>query len=750
MRRESRSSARAWSRPTGTARRPTIAASCARSHARGHRHHLLRARRVRAAAASRHRRSAVGAGRGLSGDRRGGAVARARRGARAPTLIVKASGVGVFDALARSRPCSRLRPRHARDLLGRRRAGDARPRGAPIRDDPFRALIPRYDLVLTYGGGEPVRRAYRGARRARSACRSTTRSIPTTHYPVPPDPRFAARSRLSRQSPAGPRGARRGVLPRAGGAAARASASCSAAAAGATSRCRPTSATSVTSTRAITTRSTATPRAVLNVSRDSMARYGFSPATRVFEAAGAGACLITDAWEGIERFLEPGREILVARDGAEVAEHARRRSTPKRARGDRRGRAPPRAREHTYAQRAAQVEALLDGRPVPAWEPHAMKHRHSRPLDHLVLGQRPRDHLSRPGARRCAARGHEVLFLERDVPWYARQSRSARRRRTARTALYRSVRRAARPLRARGARRRPRDRRLVRARGHRRSATGCCATARGVTAFYDIDTPVTLAELERGARATTSRPTLIPRFDLYLSFTGGPTLRRLERELRRARGAAALLLGRSAAVLSRVDATALGSRLSRHLQRRPAAGARRAAARARARAGAERRFVVAGPQYPDAIEWPRQRRAHRASCRRASTAPFYAAQRFTLNVTRADMIARRLLAERAAVRGRRLRRADHQRLVAGSRNDLHARQRDPDRRVRRDTNHALSTISERERRAIGRRARRRVLADHTAEHRAIQLETYLAEAREALVRPTASRPCSSMATIPSA
>src|SRR5207248_2271479 len=60
-------------------------------------------------------------------------------------------------------------------------------------------------------------------------------------------------------------------------------------------------------------------RATLNINRDSMARYGFSPPTRVFEAAGAGACLITDAWEGIELFLEPGNEVLVARNGEEVA-----------------------------------------------------------------------------------------------------------------------------------------------------------------------------------------------------------------------------------------------------------------------------------------------------------------------------------------------------------------------------------------------------------------------------------------------
>jgi spore maturation protein CgeB len=104
-----------------------------------------------------------------------------------------------------------------------------------------------------------------------------------------------------------------------------------------------------------------TPRTVLNVSRESMARYGFSPATRVFEAAGAGACLITDAWEGIELFLEPEREVLVAEDGAEVAEHVRA-LTPERARAI--GRAAHRRvlAEHTYAHRAGQLEALLEGR----------------------------------------------------------------------------------------------------------------------------------------------------------------------------------------------------------------------------------------------------------------------------------------------------------------------------------------------------------------------------------------------------
>jgi spore maturation protein CgeB len=94
-----------------------------------------------------------------------------------------------------------------------------------------------------------------------------------------------------------------------------------------------------------------------------MARYGFSPATRVFEAAGAGACLITDRWEGIDQFFEPGEEILVADDGAAVAGHLLDLS-PERARkiGDaalRRALA-----EHTYAHRAERVETVLEGREV--------------------------------------------------------------------------------------------------------------------------------------------------------------------------------------------------------------------------------------------------------------------------------------------------------------------------------------------------------------------------------------------------
>jgi spore maturation protein CgeB len=104
-----------------------------------------------------------------------------------------------------------------------------------------------------------------------------------------------------------------------------------------------------------------TAKAVLNVNRESMARYGASPPTRIFEAAGAAACIVTDAWDGIEKFLEPGSEILIAANGAEVAGHVEALDE-KRARAI--GEAARRRvlAEHTYERRAVQVESLLEGR----------------------------------------------------------------------------------------------------------------------------------------------------------------------------------------------------------------------------------------------------------------------------------------------------------------------------------------------------------------------------------------------------
>ena len=141
-----------------------------------------------------------------------------------------------------------------------------------------------------------------------------------------------------------------------------------------------------------------------------MAAYGFSPATRVFEAAGAGACIITDTWEGIELFFEPGREILVAQNGPAVAEQlarlghmeARRIGAAERARA---------LADHTYAQRVTVLQRVLEGIKVIPALPGPIEQAadcHSRVVDHLLLGKRACNHLSRSdaGAERTRSRGH--------------------------------------------------------------------------------------------------------------------------------------------------------------------------------------------------------------------------------------------------------------------------------------------------------------------------------------------------------
>jgi spore maturation protein CgeB len=97
---------------------------------------------------------------------------------------------------------------------------------------------------------------------------------------------------------------------------------------------------------------------VLNVNRESMANTGFSPPTRIFEAAGSGACVITDRWRGVEEFFAPGIEILLSNGAEDVVEHLRS-TPPERAReiGDAmRERA---LRSHTYELRAKQVQSIL-------------------------------------------------------------------------------------------------------------------------------------------------------------------------------------------------------------------------------------------------------------------------------------------------------------------------------------------------------------------------------------------------------
>jgi spore maturation protein CgeB len=292
----------------------------------------------------------------------GADVLQALERARGADLVVKASGVGVFDELLEAAVLDLRKPGclvafwdvDAPATLDRMHQN---PR------DAFRALVPRYDLVLTYGGGEPVRRAYEAVG-ARQCVPIYNALDSTTHYPVAADSRFRCDlAFLGNRLP--DREARvHEFFVRA--ACARPDKAFLLGGSGWHDKPLPSNVGYVG--HVYTTDHNAfncTPLAVLNVSRESMARYGFSPATRIFEAAGAGACLVTDAWEGIELFLEPGREVLVAHNGEEVAEHVGR-LTPRAAReiGDR-ARARTTA-SHTYGHRAVEVSALLQGRAVLA------------------------------------------------------------------------------------------------------------------------------------------------------------------------------------------------------------------------------------------------------------------------------------------------------------------------------------------------------------------------------------------------
>jgi spore maturation protein CgeB len=228
-------------------------------------------------------------------------------------------------------------------------------------DEPLRELVPRYDVVLTYGGADPVVERYL-ALGARECVPVYNALDPETHHPGDPDPRFACDlaflgNRLpDREARVDEFFFRAAVL----------APDRSFLLGGAGWDDRPLPA-NVRSLGHVSTNDhnalNSTPLAVLNVTRADMAANGWSPATRLFEAAGAGACLITDAWDGLELFLEPGEEVLVAEDGAAVADVVEGLS-PGQAR---KTGAAARARllaEHTYAHRAALVEEVL-GVPVP-------------------------------------------------------------------------------------------------------------------------------------------------------------------------------------------------------------------------------------------------------------------------------------------------------------------------------------------------------------------------------------------------
>jgi len=269
-------------------------------------------------------------------------------------VVVKAGGVGVCDEELESAvfelnaPITVFWDVDAPATLARLEADPA---------DPLRALVPAYDLVVTYGGGEPVVECYRklGAR----DCVPVYNALdPETHHPVEPEERFDCDvAFLGNRLPD-----REARVDEFFFRAAEIAPGLSFLLGGSGWDNRPLPA-NVRSLGHVSTNAhnalNSTPLAVLNVTRADMAANGWSPATRVFEAAGAGACLITDAWEGIELFLDPGDEVLVADNGESVAELARG-LTPEQARSI--GRAARRRvlAEHTYAHRAEQVEHVLE------------------------------------------------------------------------------------------------------------------------------------------------------------------------------------------------------------------------------------------------------------------------------------------------------------------------------------------------------------------------------------------------------
>jgi spore maturation protein CgeB len=341
-------------------------------------------------------------------------------------------------------------------------------------------------------------------------------------------------------------------------------------------------------------------------------------------------------------------------------------------------------------------------------------------------------------ARQLAAHGHEVTFLERDVPWYA-GNRDMPEPPFATTHLYTSL----EELRSmHEAEVRTADLVIVGSYVPDGIAVGewVTSTAEGVTAFYDIDTPVTLAKLANGGADYIAKA-LIPRYDLYLSFTGGPTLERLEREFGAkmarplycsvdtrhyypAHEADRLTAAPTSAAPPAWDLGYLGTYSN---DRQPTLTALMLEP---ARTLSDRRFVVAGPQYPEAIAWPDNvtrithlpPRDHRT---------FYNSQRYTLNITRADMIRAgwspsvRLF--EAAACGTPIVSDWWDGLdafFAPGRDILIARSAE-------DTETYLHDVEEEERREIGRRGRERVLARHTAEHRADELESYALDAMSA-------------------
>lgn len=277
-------------------------------------------------------------------------------------IIIKASGVGVFDRELEERIVE-IRKDHQQIIFWDVDAPATLDRMINDKNDYFRRLVPEYDQVLTYGGGFPVEDAYKslGAR----DCTSIYNAFdPDTHFPVSPKEEYecdlaflgnrlpdrekrvenffikVARALPDKKFILGGSGWGDKDLPE-----------------------------NIKYVGHVPTKDhnafNCSARAILNISRDSMATYGFSPATRVFEAAGAGACIITDAWKGIGEFFEPDDEILVV-DCAEEVVEIMELLDEKGAREVGNAALLKALTKHTYDHRAQQLEEILQLKSIVA------------------------------------------------------------------------------------------------------------------------------------------------------------------------------------------------------------------------------------------------------------------------------------------------------------------------------------------------------------------------------------------------
>ena len=276
--------------------------------------------------------------------------------ARTSDLVVKHSGVGADDELLERRVLE-CRSEHTQVAFWDVDAPATLARVESDVSDPFRSCIPRYDFIFTYGGGQAVVDHY--LRLGAKNCHPIYNALdPDTHHPVEADTQLACdlvfvgnrlpdrekrvEEFLFRAAELAPEMSF--VL---GGE-------------GWGNKSLPANVRRIGHVgTGDHNRVNCSARMVLNINRESMADVGFSPPTRVFEAAGAGACLITDHWKGVGSFFVPGEEILVAKSAEDIvkllrtidAKHAREIGAAMRARA---------LRDHTYELRAHQLQAILE------------------------------------------------------------------------------------------------------------------------------------------------------------------------------------------------------------------------------------------------------------------------------------------------------------------------------------------------------------------------------------------------------